>query len=163
MCFLRICHAQKKGQEKRQAESGQKERYKLPFSPWTDLGSPHHAPPQSRLAIEMQVCFAIQVDTASLGAHRCSSQEAALWEGKEKVLTPPSSLSDWLAPHGMPSRRTKNSSLWFGPSGGFPKGTLGMCLIIHWCSHLYLSTPWLFCLSLKIFIWNSVIKDWKTK
>lgn len=45
MCFLGIFHVQKKGQgEKRQAESGQKERYRLTFSPWTDLGSPHHAP-----------------------------------------------------------------------------------------------------------------------
>ena len=66
MCFLGICHVQKKGQgEKRQAESGQKERYKLPFSLWTDPGLPHHVPPQSRLAVGMRVC------SASLEAHRC--------------------------------------------------------------------------------------------
>lgn len=38
--------------------------------------------------------------------------------------------------------------LWFGPSRGFPKGTVGMCLIIHWyfssvspCSLIVLSLP----------------------
>lgn len=37
---------------------------------------------------------------------------------------------------------------WFGPSRGFPKGTVGMCLIIHWyfssaspCSLIVLSLP----------------------
>lgn len=95
-----------------------------------------------------RVCSAVRCGggTPLLEAHAFPSPEAAVSEGGGQgpavwlLVSAPVTVTR-IAAAWHATREDREASLRFGPRGGSPKGTLGMCLIIHRCSRLYLSAP----------------------
>ena len=65
--------SRRRGKERRGGLRVGKREIQVAFFTLDRPGVTSSRPPQSRLAVGMQVCSAIQVDTASLEAHSCSS------------------------------------------------------------------------------------------
>lgn len=114
------------------------------FSSWSYLGATVHCKgPRDALPLGPMPSSAELIGvTLSVGGEKGSSMQLLISVPKDHGFQPEGR-------HHVPAvQDDQEFFLWFGPSRGFPKGTVGMCLIIHWyfssvspCSLIVLSLP----------------------